>query len=205
MYDHHALLLIGPHEACLAQIPEEHRHGADAELLQSEQLMIDDVRALIERAANRPVATAHRHFIISVLQLTLEAQNALLKLFEDPPKTARFYLVVPRASVLIPTVRSRMHLVAELAHGQEDDELVETFLRSSYAERLEQIAKLHKAKDAGALRALIEGIERRYARMTPMPNRAVLEDILFASQYAEVRGGSPKMLLEHLALSLPMR
>ncbi len=199
---HHALLLVGDYEACLAEIPEADRTGADAERIVTDTLGIDEARALSVRAASRPVEHTKRTFIIACAQITTEAQNALLKTFEDPPKTAQFYLIVPRLSVLLPTLRSRL----QLAFASEDaamSDTVKKFLRASYADRLEQIAALHKAKDAAGMRALIEDVERTVAAAPSPKKAAYLEDVALVSQYAEIRGASHKMLLEHLALSVP--
>ena len=198
---HHAELLVGTHEACLARIPEEYRTGPDAELIVAEKLTIAIARALAERAQGRPVVGERRHFIISCAEFLHEAQNALLKLFEDPPATAHFYIIASRATLLLPTLRSRLALTLVTNEVSESAE-TRAFLAASYRERLETVAMLHKAKASAAMRALIaeaEGVVTRDAQS----GTAYLADVALASRYAEVRGGSPKMLLEHLALALP--
>lgn len=208
---HHALLSIGTHAECLAQIPLSDRSGVDAEVIVTEQLEIDEARALAERAANRPIANEKRSFIISCRQFTLEAQNALLKLFEDPPATAQFYIIVPRAEILLPTLRSRLHLFYEsdASHNVQDAQSM-AFLHASFNDRMLMIAKLAKAKDTVAMRGLIAGIERAagFAAAKDAQRKetaSFLVDALMASSYAETRGASHKMLLEHLALSIPQK
>lgn len=199
---HHAELLVGTHEACLAHIPAAHRTGPDAEVIVAEKLTIGAARSLAERAQGRPVAGTHRYFVISCTEFLHEAQNALLKLFEEPPATVRFYIIAPRAAVLLPTLRSRLALTAvgEVAPVAPE---VGAFLSATYRDRLETVAALQKAKDAAALRRLIAGTERVAARAGA--EATYLADVAVAARYAEVRGGSPKMLLEHLALALPER
>ncbi len=199
---HHALLLVGDYAACLREIPEEFRVGPDSERIITDSLGIDEARALSARAASRPVEREKRTFIIAATQITTEAQNALLKTFEDPPKTAQFYLIVPRLSALLPTLRSRLHLVFTSDDARTSDAL-KKFFDASYAERLEHIAALQKAKDTVRMRGLIEDIERSIASDASLKNAGYLEDIMLVSQYAEIRGASHKMLLEHLALSIP--
>lgn len=206
---HHALLYVGTREACLAQIPLPDQSGVDAEVIVTEQLEIDEARALAERAAHRPIAGEKRHFIISCRQMTLEAQNALLKLFEDPPATAQFYIIVPRLSVLLPTLRSRLHLFYEsdAVHNAPDAQSM-AFLHASFSERLLAVAKLAKekerTKDTQAMRALIRGVESAAAlHANKETSASFLRDVLLVSSYSETRGASHKMLLEHLALSIP--
>ena len=203
---HHALLCVGTHEECLAQIPLSERTGIDAEVIHSEQLEIAEARALCERAGTRPIAGLKRRFIISCEQLSHETQNALLKLFEDPPATAQFYIIVPRLSVLLPTLRSRLHLFYEAeATGNTDEETI-AFLSASYRDRLLQIATLAKDKDQKAMRDLVRGIEKTTAkRLYEDSDSAYASDVLLASRYSETRGASHKMLLEHLALSVPQQ
>lgn len=196
MNTHHALLFIGSRDVCRAAvgIPAA---DPDVDVYELPQLAVSDARALAEKAARRPIAGQKRHFIVACERLTHEAQNALLKLFEDPPQTAQFYLIVPRESVLLPTLRSRLHLHFVEANGAAHT-AADAFVKASYAERLSEIARLQKAKDTAAMRSIIEGVERIAAARTGMP----LADVLCVSRYSDMRGASHKMLLEHLALSV---
>ena len=210
---HHAFLYIGSHDACLGKIPLAERSGVDAQVLRAEQWEIADARALCERAGSRPIVGDKRSFVISCTQLTLEAQNALLKLFEDPPATAQFYLIVPRAGVLLPTLCSRLHLVYEEDEPMSaPDEATTLFLNSSFSERMLKIAELakekEKIKDTQPMRMLLRGIEHAagFAVLRDAQGKGVasfLSDVLVVSIYSETRGASHKMLLEHLALSIP--
>ena len=67
--------------------------------------VIRDIRA---QAYIKPQELQNRIFIIENAQLlTTEAQNALLKIFEEPPKGVHFFLLCENATSLLPTVRSR--------------------------------------------------------------------------------------------------
>lgn len=56
----------------------------------------------------------NRRFIIipEANSLTIEAQNALLKLLEEPPRDTHFILTASGAQAMLPTVRSRVQTVA---------------------------------------------------------------------------------------------
>jgi hypothetical protein len=213
MKDHHALLYIGPHEECLLQIPREHRTGVDAEVIVRDSLDIAEARALAEKAWSRPIAGEKRTFVISCTHIPHDAQNALLKLFEDPPATAQFYIIVPRAELLLPTLRSRLHLAYEANAAHEPQgEATRAYLAASYRDRLAHVAELakekEKTKDTTLMRALVAGIERAAGFGVAKDahgerSASFLRDALLCSQYAETRGASHKMLLEHLALSIP--
>lgn len=69
---------------------------------------IDDVRRLIARASLKPNESEKQVFIIcNANKLREEAQNALLKLFEEPPATVAIFLLTESRSSLLPTVLSR--------------------------------------------------------------------------------------------------
>ncbi len=73
---------------------------------------VSQVRELLTRLsfqAYRP--TARIVLIMPADSLTLEAQNALLKVLEEPPKETHFYLVTQQASQLLTTIQSRCQIV----------------------------------------------------------------------------------------------
>lgn len=69
---------------------------------------IDQVREAIDRAAFRPFEGRRRVVIIDRAEALLgPAQNALLKILEEPPSASVFVLVTAQPDMLLPTVRSR--------------------------------------------------------------------------------------------------
>ena len=89
------------------------RRGVHADVLLVEPgdtgaIKVDAVRAVVERAAYRPFEGRRRAVIIDDAdRLVPEAQNALLKILEEPPDGSVFLLVTSRPHMLLPTVRSR--------------------------------------------------------------------------------------------------
>ena len=198
MHDHHARLYIAP--SLMAVAEGELAQSPDVQHLSVEQFGIDDARALGEMATKKPVAADTLTCVVFAGTMTSEAQNALLKLFEDPPPTTRFVLVVPSEHQLLPTLRSRLFLVAEnQIEVAESPEFV-AFLKASYAERLDQIAVYQKSKEADWLKAILAGVT--HYKNTNRLSLAEAKSIeLFASRI-NTRGSSAKLLLEELALSL---
>lgn len=167
----------------------------------SDSFGIDDARRLIEQAARRPIAAPVRSFVLCARTLTIEAQNALLKLFEDPPSTAAFYIVVPHESALIATLRSRLARTGEGSLPPTDDD-ARAFLSLTPAARLAEVAALQKKGDAERLTSLARQLARIAAKDDALP-LGVRAEVAFAEAHIGMRGGSKKMLLEHLALTLP--
>lgn len=71
-------------------------------------IKIDPVRELVERSGYRPFEGRRRVSIIDQADgLERSAQNALLKVLEEPPSGSVFMLVTAHPDLLLPTVRSR--------------------------------------------------------------------------------------------------
>lgn len=101
-----AALSVGFEDKILRQLsPDVTVHGVSEGKKSIGISVIRDIRA---QAYIKPQELQNRIFIIKNAQLlTTEAQNALLKIFEEPPKGVHFFLLCENATSLLPTVRSR--------------------------------------------------------------------------------------------------
>lgn len=73
---------------------------------------IDQIRALKEDAGLLPSELDFKIFLLENADLmTVQAQNAALKILEEPPRGVYFFLLCENASQLLPTVRSRVPTV----------------------------------------------------------------------------------------------
>jgi hypothetical protein len=83
----------------------------------------DEIALLRRNAYIRPNEAAGRVFILQNAQnLSPQAQNALLKILEEPPAGVQFFLTCDRASSLLDTVRSRSQIYMLSAAGQPQDD-----------------------------------------------------------------------------------
>lgn len=179
-----------------------------------ERFGVDEARALINLAALKNVANGV--FFIGASSITSEAQQALLKLFEEPQAGTTFVLLVPHGA-LLPTLTSRMLpypdiSVQTLSLITEDSALytgeVQKFLKMGGKERSDFITKLLK-EDEGVkdrVRDFINQLEVVLVRsgISKKEVREALEDIAMVREYVGDRAPSLKMLLEHLALAIPV-
>lgn len=191
-----AHLLIADSIATSSLANELRTPSIDTRHILVEKLGIDAARKLKEESAHRPLANKSLVFVIVTKSIELEAQNALLKLFEEPPTQVEFFLIIPHESRLIPTLRSRF--VGLTRSTENPNDLAKEFLNSSYKERLEFIATEHK-KGTDSLRHLFISLSRLETE-----NTEAKKSLLLASRYVYNRGAGQKMLLEELALSLPV-
>lgn len=201
--EHHAYMLVGSSDWALSMLQESGVHqDEDTTIRTYEKLVIDDARELVRACSLTPVIATHRIFVLMCSAFTLEAQNALLKLFEDPPQTAQFYLVVPSASLIIPTLRSRLSLLAEerMSVPATAIETVRSFCKAPYTERLTLAQKLAATESALELDQFLNALE---SELHGRSEFNALRDVLFVRTLITGPGASKKMLLEHLSLSLP--
>jgi len=174
-----------------------------------ETFTIDDSRGLREMHGIRPVhISGKKIFIISMAGITIEAQNALLKLLEEPAEYAYFFLIIPSAHLLLPTVKSRM-IPIEISSTEEYSTLEgEKFLKLSVAKRLDMIKILlddiskEKKSKQDAIRFLNEIESVLYAHKGIAQAAAALCTLDMAKKYSTDRAPSLKILLESVALSV---
>jgi hypothetical protein len=171
-------------------------------LFSFQRLGIDDVRQIAAGAQLRPASGVEQVFVLRTLFITHEAQNALLKLFEEPPAGLSFVLVLPPAVRLFPTLLSRIGLeVAEQSDVVINQPWVD-FLTAAPVDRLTQIDLWQKTKESSWLQAITAGLHTISYAEVPA---GALPAIQLVGEKLATRGASNKMLLEHLALILPLR
>ncbi len=173
-----------------------------------ETMGIDEARALTEAAERKAVSGGKKVFIISARGITKEAQNALLKVFEEPSADTHFFLIVPSIEILLPTLRSRLCVIyAPEAAGAEVSPRAQAFLRASIPARLRTIQGLLKSAEEETgkktLVSFLDEIEQSLAMGERNATLEALGAVLEAKKYSRDRAPSFKLLLEHLALVLP--
>jgi DNA polymerase-3 subunit delta' len=86
-------------------------------------IKVDDIRAIRRDSLLRPFDGEVKVYIIAHAQnMNASAQNALLRILEEPPPYVRFVLNAANAEALLPTVRSRCVVRRLLPDGQGENE-----------------------------------------------------------------------------------
>lgn len=165
------------------------------------QLGINEVRYLTDASARKSLGEGDYVFVVLATTISIEAQNAMLKLFEEPPVKTIFYLIIPAESILLPTLRSRF-IMADNQYGEIDTTVGREFISLGYAERLEIIAAKAKSKDFVWMENLVTTLG--YLDKTQNLSTNFKRSLLLSESYFRIRGAGRKMLLEELALALPV-
>ena len=91
-------------------------------------IKVDDIRAMNEELYIKPALSDKKIFIIkNADNMNQDAQNALLKSFEEPPRYAVIILLSENVKMLLPTIRSRGSKV--LFDPFSEEEIKEYILR----------------------------------------------------------------------------
>jgi hypothetical protein len=178
-----------------------------------ENFSIEDSRRIKARQSEAALGTK-KFFILGANFFLHEAQQALLKVLEEPAPHTHFFLITPKPDLIIDTLRSRLYEISERGElSAEDLAAADNFLKASLAERLAQIEEILKSEDQAALLKmkglkLLNSLEKILCGKWDRTNRGAeevfcLEEIGKCRNYLSHRGSSIKMLLEHIALILP--
>ncbi len=171
-----------------------------------ESFGIDESRRIKELHTSKAFsADTKRIFILEIRTITHEAQNSLLKIFEEPHESTHFFILIPSASILLPTLRSRLYIIE--SEREEHDGLADAkkFIKLNQKEKVEfvdDLAKQISDEDLPKSAAVefLAALEILLAE-DPEKNKRVLGAILKARDYMNDRAPSIKQLLEFVALS----
>lgn len=185
---------------------------------------IGDSRALNESHLNRPVQEDRKVFVVFANSITKDAQNSLLKIFEEPSADTIFFMVMPSATDLLSTLKSRLIIVrgntildGRIEKNKNKDKAgdAEEFLTAKVGKRLTMVAKIAKEiKDEKLTKSdaihFLKNIEKVIKDSLKLKNAhngrsgslLAIEDIEKAISYANDESPSIKVILEHLAVTL---
>jgi hypothetical protein len=171
----------------------------------------------------------HKIFILGANFFGREAVNSLLKVFEEPTPGTHFFLITPNPHLLPATLRSRLSKLTNDDKNEIKPEVLKQakeFLSSSKGQRItlikdfvEQFKDLEAEENnikSSALE-LLNGIETifyqsfrgpspgsSFGGRTPLSLVYEFEELAKVRDYISDRGSAVKMLLEHVALILPV-
>ncbi len=147
--------------------------------------------------------------LVSFHTITVPAQNALLKIVEEPPLHVQFIFVTSNKENLLPTLLSRLNHIYHESEETPKNLDAETFLKTSPQTRMklphivELLAKVDEEdrKDRESVRLFI--LELAQALRDKKVSAHYVTETLEIASYAGLPSSSTKALLEYLSLLLP--
>lgn len=168
---------------------------------------IDAIRTAINFLWLKPVKSSKRTLIINNAErLTIEAQNALLKISEEPPEHSLIILILKDPEVLVPTLISRFQKIyfkdrCEKCESDANDakKLVKEFLRADYKGRKEIIKAI--VEDSQTLTDFVKLLISELKR-NPIKNHRALKELLGRWKLINQYNVNKKLQLEAALLDL---
>jgi DNA polymerase III delta prime subunit len=164
---------------------------------------IDDVRSLTTTAYSTPTAGTKKLMVVIARDITVEAEQALLKILEEPPQTTVFLFVLPNSVYLLPTLLSRFFKLTLIKPEVGGEDVLSDFLKMDVATRIATIAKRIDSKDQDWVSGIKSGLLNYLDENSKnLASSGKLEPLMFVADFLMTRGASNKQLLEELALTL---
>lgn len=217
---HHAFVVeaeveegIGVAEAWVEkELQIQTKASPDVVILRHGLFSVEDARRVSEVAMQVPLRGESKVIIIAATRAYHEAQNALLKIFEEPPPGTHLFIILPSIGGLLPTLRSRVHTLSQdpgrtkLSISEDAKE----FMKGTKEKRTALIKRLVTGRDDENRRenrdraiSIVDGVEVALVGQGVQKHAVVLSDIATLRGYLYDRSAPVKMILEHLSLVLP--
>lgn len=171
-----------------------------------EKIGVEKVRELKQFLSLKPYQSTKIGAVLCAAEaMSIEAQNALLKLLEEPPEKAVLYLGVNNLGALLPTVLSRCQII-DFKNGkipdsvQEDQQLTE-LLQKGIDLRLQAAEKI---TDKPQFINRMLNYFRAQMLKKPQDNQTVyiVEEIINTYRYLEANVNE-RALLDNLLIMIP--
>ncbi len=223
---HHAYLIEGDKEKIVPEILEFCRildikisGNPDFCHISVDNFKIDEAFNLRAMSANKAVVSLKKIFIISVNNFSLDAQNVLLKMFEEPIENTHFFLIVPDSNMLLKTLVSRFYLIKNKDIDMSFEE-AERFIKMSTRGRIDFLKELlvepEDEDEDGNETVALDSIRSKalkflnalefvlHKNMSKMPfDTGLIEHFFKVREFLRMPGSFPKTLMESVALMIP--
>lgn len=184
---------------------------------------IDDARDLKSVEYEKGFSTGKKIFLISANNFLLEAQNTLLKIFEEPIENTHFFIITPNTNTLLKTLVSRFYLIKTEPELLEELKRAEEFLKMSPKNRIDFIKEMlieteddieivsinssrpKALKFLNALESVLVSrmpLDKKMSRGI-LDTQVCFEHIFKVREFLSQPGSSAKSLMESIALIVP--
>jgi DNA polymerase III delta prime subunit len=223
---HHAYLIEGARDEVVPAIFDFFKDlgiktvgNSDFIHINLDSFKIEDARNLKSYGMQKGLSSAKKIFIISANNFLLEAQNTLLKMFEEPIENTHFFLIVPDVNTLLKTLVSRFYLISAGQELAEETEEAKKFIILPLKNRIDFIKELltepegeneegneitvldsTRSKAIKFLNALEFTLHKNKISRATLD---IFEHIFKVREFLRMPGSSTKSLMESVALIIP--
>ena len=230
---HHAYLIEGARDTIIPEIFSFCKNlniktsgNPDFCYITVDNFKIDEAFDLRAMSTDKSFSLGKKVFVICVNSFSLDAQNVLLKMFEEPIENTHFFLVVPDTNSLLKTLASRFYLIKNEKMDFRREE-AEKFIRMSLQKRIDFIKELliepeeedanlsaqaggnsivaldsARSKALKFLNALEAVLHGKFVKKTVFDTR-FFEHFFKVREFLRMPGSSTKTLMESVAIVIP--
>ncbi len=205
--DYHAVLIIGGTDETLQKVRGEiSKLGKSERFFDLNTFGINESHELSALAVAQDKPSA---FIVKAFSITNEAQNALLKLTEEPSKNFQIIIFLPTDQAVLATFKSRFRVLAISNEKSLSAIDVKDFISASVPKRLALLAPYlehpegeeeTKIKKEFFL-AFIHDLHKELAKLKNTEGLAALGEV---DGYGGMTAPSYRMFFEYLATTIPV-
>ncbi len=217
---HHANLIVGKTDSknFVAKILKKDFNfdvskNPDYYIFESENFGIDDARFFEKWSIGKPLIGDTKVSLLISETITIEAQNALLKVLEEPKQGNFTFINITDSGNFLPTFLSRVRVIdfnsseysdLNISQNHNDSGILEAqkFIDASVGKRLSSVKNLVKKENKTKTKELVTNILKAfYNKKRKLTKEELLElkKILKAEKYIKMRGSSSRMIIEWLA------
>jgi len=226
---HHAYLLVGQPGVILPILETAIKNRLEVDDLSSnpdywqERFLTFGIKESLDlrgRQTKKAFGETGRYFVLTIDSITVEAQNALLKTFEEPASDVHFFMIARSEDIFLPTLKSRLEII-DVKHSvlptEVDEKIkIEKFLKLEPQARLDFMQKEFVKKPARSsgekeigrgeifdfLGELEMALHKKVKKISGADKELIfaLEEIAKARGYLSNPRSSVRLILEHLAM-----
>lgn len=224
---HHAYLIEGARDKVGVEVLDfvkslgiETTGNADVVNISLDSFKVEDAINLKSYASEKGFTSLKKIFIISANNFLLEAQNSLLKMFEEPIENTHFFLITPDANTLLKTLSSRFYFISTKSDITEELKNAEKFIKMPIKNRIDFIKELligeeekdeernevvvldsARSKALKFLNALETILHKKFIK--DFSDLTYFNHIFKVREFLRMPGSSAKTLMESVALVIP--
>lgn len=206
MLDHHSYFVYVDNDSeDFGKVFAKTHNIVDIAYIEALKFGIDDARSVIRTAYTQPNAGTHKLIVVKIESITIEAQQALLKVLEEPPLTTVFLFSLQAGCSILPTLQSRFqeYVPDSIKTESIKSEEFQLFCKLTYKERLATIAKKLEKPDIKWILDIKKGLAEMLTSSASSLKPNTLSSLNMVLMNLNTRGASNKMLLEELSLLVP--
>jgi|GEM_PF-4617784 len=172
-------------------------------------ISIENVHEAKKMAQSKQSEHEKTWIILGGISISRDAQQALLKILEEPTLGTHICICLPSYDQLLETVQSRLTLfpISDSMQTYYNEE-VSFFIQRPYKERMAYIKEISEKLKEGNIARFLETLQKQIYQMHITSKETkkyslLLEEILFMQRYARNQGAMIVLILEHIAIMIP--